>query len=129
MRLEALCDKHRSPIVLPLLADDNDIWRTDWAPLLAMLADHRLSRNHRAEIFHSSVAHALLAQAKLAREACGATRVGLTGGVFQNRVLAAEAVELLTAAGFEVHLPQALPCNDAALCFGQIIEFAADNRR
>jgi len=128
MRLEALCDKHRSPIVLPLLADDNDVWRTDWAPLLVMLADHRLSQTHRAEIFHSSVAHALLAQAKLARDAFGAIRVGLTGGVFQNRVLAAEAVELLTAAGFEVHLPRALPCNDAALCFGQIVEFVADNQ-
>jgi hydrogenase maturation protein HypF len=128
MRLEALCDKHRSPIVLPLLADENAVWRTDWAPLLALLADQRLSRKHRAEKFHSSVAHALLAQAMLARDACGAIRVGLTGGVFQNKVLAEEAVELLTAAGFEVHLPRALPCNDAALCFGQIVEFAADNQ-
>jgi hydrogenase maturation protein HypF len=65
----------------------------------------------------------------LARETCGVIRVGLTGGVFQNRVLADEAAELLTAAGFEVHLPRALPCNDAALCFGQIVEFAADNLR
>jgi len=128
MRLESLCEQHRRPIALSLLADGFGVWRTDWAPLLPMLADEHLSRRHRAEIFHSSAAHALLAQAKLAREACGAMRVGLTGGVFQNRVLAAEAVELLTAAGFEVHLPSALPCNDAALCFGQIVEFAADNQ-
>jgi len=128
MRLEALCDKRRSPVALPLLADENAVWRTDWAPLLTLLADQRLSQKHRAEKFHSSLAHALLAQAKLAQEACGAVRVGLTGGVFQNKVLAAEAVELLMAAGFEVHLPRALPCNDAALCFGQIVEFGADNQ-
>jgi hydrogenase maturation protein HypF len=93
-----------------------------------MLADKRLSRRHRAETFHSSAAHALLAQAQAARDVYGAVRVGLTGGVFQNKVLAAESVELLTAAGFEVHLPRALPCNDAALCFGQIVEFAANTQ-
>ena len=91
-----------------------------------MLADQRLSQQHRAETFHSSVAHGLLAQAVKARETCGAVRVGLTGGVFQNKVLAAETVGLLATAGFEVHLPHALPCNDAALCFGQVVEFAAD---
>jgi len=128
MRLESLCEQQRGPIALPLLADDFGVWRTDWAPLLPMLADERLSQRHRAEIFHSSAAHALLAQAELARDAFGDIRVGLTGGVFQNRVLAAEAVELLKAADFEVHLPSALPCNDAALCFGQIVEFAADNK-
>jgi hydrogenase maturation protein HypF len=128
MRLESLCEQQRGPIALALLADDFGVWRTDWAPLLPMLADERLSRRHRAEIFHSSAAHALLAQAQLARDAFGDIRVGLTGGVFQNRVLAAEAVELLKAADFEVHLPSALPCNDAALCFGQIVEFATDNK-
>jgi hydrogenase maturation protein HypF len=128
MRLESLCEQQRGPIALALLADDFGVWRTDWAPLLPMLADERLSRRHRAEIFHSSAAHALLAQAQLARDAFGDIRVGLTGGVFQNRVLAAEAVELLKAADFEVHLPSALPCNDAALCFGQIVEFVADNK-
>ena len=128
MRLEALCENYRTPIALPMLADDDDVLRTDWAPLLPLLADQQLSQQHRAEIFHSSAAHALLAQAIAARETYGAVRVGLTGGVFQNSVLAAETVELLTTAGFEAHLPRALPCNDAALCFGQIVEFAADNQ-
>jgi hydrogenase maturation protein HypF len=128
MRLEALCTKQRTPITLPLLADEDGVMRTDWEPLLSVLADQRLSQQRRAEVFHSSAAHALLAQAVAARATYGAIRVGLTGGVFQNRVLAAETVELLTAAGFEVHLPHALPCNDAALCFGQIVEFAAENQ-
>ena len=129
MRLEAMCDKRRTPIALPLLADEDAVFRTDWAPLLPMLSDQRVSKRHRAEIFHSSAAHALLAQAELARESCGTNRIGLTGGVFQNRVLADEAVALLTAAEFDVHLPRVLPCNDAALCFGQIVEFAASKPR
>ena len=128
MRLEALCARSRTPIEVPLQFDDDGVWRSDWAPLLPLLADQQLSQQHRAEAFHSSVAHALLAQAVKARETCGAVRVGLTGGVFQNKILAAETVGLLTSAGFEVHLPHALPCNDAALCFGQIVEFAADKQ-
>lgn len=128
MRLEALCTQVRAPIELPLLADEDGVFRSDWEPLLSLLANQGLSQQHRAEIFHASVAHALLAQAVKARDTCGAVRVGLTGGVFQNKVLAAEAVGLLTTAGFEVHLPHTLPCNDAALCFGQIVEFAADKQ-
>jgi hydrogenase maturation protein HypF len=45
--------------------------------------------------------------------------------VFQNRVLAERVIELLEDAGFEVYLPQTLPCNDAALSFGQAAEAAA----
>ncbi|SPJ16749.1 fragment of carbamoyl phosphate phosphatase and maturation protein for (NiFe) hydrogenases (part 2) [Burkholderiales bacterium] len=65
---------------------------------------------------------ALVSQALAVRERGGFDRVGLTGGVFQNRLLAERAVELLRAAGMRAHLPERLPCNDAALSFGQIIE-------
>jgi hydrogenase maturation protein HypF len=128
MQLEALCEQPASPIELPLVADGTAVLRSDWAPLLPMLGDQRLSQQHRAEVFHSSVAEALCTQARAARAEFGIRRVGLTGGVFQNRILAAEVVELLGKDGFEVHLPTALPCNDAALCFGQIVEFAAQNQ-
>ena len=49
--------------------------------------------------------------------------VGLSGGVFQNRLLAEAAIERLESAGFQVHLPQRVPVNDAGLSFGQVIEF------
>ena len=52
-------------------------------------------------------------------------RVGLCGGVFQNRVLAEQAIALLEEAGFDVFLPRLLPCNDAALSLGQAAEVAA----
>ena len=128
MQLEALCEQPASPMELPLVADGNAVLRSDWAPLLPMLGDQSLSQQHRAEVFHSSVAHALYAQARAARAESGIQRIGLTGGVFQNRILAAEVVQLLSGDGFEVHLPTALPCNDAGLCFGQIVEFAAQNK-
>ncbi|OYW35427.1 MAG: hypothetical protein B7Z35_15330, partial [Hydrogenophilales bacterium 12-61-10] len=57
------------------------------------------------------------------RTQTGIRSVGLTGGVFQNRVLAETAIGLLERAGFSTHLPQRVPVNDAGLSFGQVIEF------
>ena len=127
MHLEALCDKPQAPVYLPLTADDEGILRTDWAPLLPLLADSGLSMNYRAEVFHSSLAAAILDQATRIRESRGNLRIGLTGGVFQNQVLTSQAVDLLTANDFEVFVPKRLPCNDAALSFGQIAETAAQD--
>jgi hydrogenase maturation protein HypF len=53
--------------------------------------------------------------------------VGLTGGVFQNRRLTERALARLAAAGFECHLPQRLPVNDAGISLGQVAEFLAQH--
>ncbi len=79
----------------------------------------------RANTFHSSLARALCEQAVVVRRQSGVTRVGLSGGVFQNRVLTERAAALLKAAGFDVLIPQRLPVNDAAISFGQLIETIA----
>jgi hydrogenase maturation protein HypF len=54
--------------------------------------------------------------------------VGFSGGVFQNRRLADTAQALLEPAGFRMHLPVALPANDAGISFGQVVEAAATGR-
>jgi hydrogenase maturation protein HypF len=46
----------------------------------------------------------------------------LTGGVFQNRVLCEQIIAAAEPAGFAVFIPERLPCNDAGLSFGQIVE-------
>jgi hydrogenase maturation protein HypF len=56
-------------------------------------------------------------------------RLGLTGGVFQNRVLCERVLSYAQSEGFCVFLPQALPCNDAGLSFGQIVEASGHDRR
>lgn len=125
MQLEALCRAKREPVPLPLEKDPDGIWRSDWAPLLDVLLDERRGATERAEIFHSSLAHALHAQAKLIRYDTGVQQVGLCGGVFQNRVLTEQVIDLLSADDFKVWLPVRLPCNDAALAVGQVAELAA----
>jgi hydrogenase maturation protein HypF len=63
-----------------------------------------------------------MAQALVLRAETGISRIGLTGGVFQNRLLAETVMRQAEAAGFSVFLPERLPCNDAGLSFGQLIE-------
>ncbi len=124
MKIEALAAGSESAaITLPLERDVLGIWRSDWTPLLPMLGDASRPAAERAACFHASLAQALLDQALRLRDETGIATVGLTGGVFQNRVLAEAALARLEAAGFTVRLPRRLPVNDAGLSFGQIVEY------
>jgi hydrogenase maturation protein HypF len=125
MRLEALCEGTAPPLALPLARDATGIWRSDWTPLLTELRDPARTAAYRAARFHATMAHALVSQAHAIRDDTGINRVGLAGGVFQNRILTETASESLSAAGFEVLIPQHLPVNDAAISFGQVIEATA----
>ena len=129
MQLEALCHRSAAPISMPIAKDEAEVWRADWRPLMRMLSDKRRSLALRAEIFHSSMARLVLEQAQAVRQEHGVAVVSLSGGVFQNRVLTDQVIELLCGNGFEVLLPSILPVNDAGLSFGQAAELAArDNR-
>ena len=129
MRLEAAASSTKGDaIALPLQRDPCGIWRSDWAPLLPMLSDNALSIAERSTRFHYSLAQALVEQAQQLRAQTGIQSVGLTGGVFQNRLLAETAIDMLVAAGFSAHLPQQVPVNDAGLSLGQVIEFLSTKK-
>ncbi len=125
MLLEAMANGEVEPVALPIAADNNGVLRADWAPLLPVLMDTNGTPAARAAMFHASLAQSLVEQAKTLRETHGEFTVGLSGGVFQNRVLTERALALLAAAGFDTRLGQQLPCNDAGISYGQIIETAS----
>jgi hydrogenase maturation protein HypF len=127
MQLEAQANGSgaAAPVALPLARDASGIWRSDWAPLVPALLDARIDPASRAAMFHASLAQALCGQALAIREHTGVARVGLSGGVFQNRILTELVQSLLTRAGFEVLIPQRLPINDAGISFGQLVESSA----
>ena len=129
MWLESLCREQRQAVTKGLAKDPGGIWRSDWQPLLPMLADERLSAAHRAECFHSSMAQIVVDQAIQIRTEYDIEHVGLTGGVFQNRFLTDICVERLTGSGFDVKLAGTLPCNDGGLSYGQSVELAARDQR
>ncbi|CAK0764844.1 Carbamoyltransferase HypF [Gammaproteobacteria bacterium] len=126
MYLEASCDEPGHAVVLPLSKSDG-IWVTDWAPLVAHLQDIQVTSAQRAADLHATLARALLEQALRIRAEHGVNKIGLGGGVFQNRVLTEAVVKLLGEQDFSIIIPEQLPVNDAAISFGQIIEVTAKN--
>ena len=124
MLLESASTQLADAIELPLTRNAGAVWQTDWEALLPMLLNNRYSVETRASIFHASLAHALLQQARQARSEHGIRHIGLAGGVFQNRVLTDQACSLLENDAFEVHLPEDIPVNDGGLCVGQVLEYA-----
>ncbi len=106
------------------LARVDDVYIADWAPLIPMLMDSSTPLAERAAHFHFSMADSLLQQAKQVRADTRINKVGLAGGVFQNRVLSERCIAELGSNGFEVTLPLRVPVNDAGISFGQIVEYA-----
>ena len=109
-------------IDLPLTRNAEDLLLSDWSPLISMLQNKRLTIKARSSCFHASLALALVKQAKQIRAEHSFFSVGLTGGVFQNRLLTEYVATLLREEGFSVYLPEQIPGNDAGISFGQIIE-------
>lgn len=125
MALETVSAPSAPALNLPLQQHENGLWLSDWSPMLPLLLDNSKSTAERGGIFHVSLAQALLDQSIAIRTHYQVNRVGLTGGVFQNRILTEQAVNLLKQSNFQVYLPEKLPANDGALSFGQIIEATA----
>ncbi len=124
MLLEAIAAPCVVPVNLPLHRNGEGIWESDWSPLISVLTDESLPVAERAGCFLSSMAHALLAQAICAREEHGIKVIGLSGGVFQNKILSEQVVLLLEQNNFIPRLAERVPCNDAGIGFGQIIDVA-----
>ena len=129
MQLESLARSPRHPVYLSLSRGRSGVLCSDWEPLLEIIADQARSPRERSEIFHASLAQLIVQQACRVRYEHDIGQVGLCGGVFQNRLLAELAIEGLTRRGFDVFLPEQLPCNDAALCYGQAAHVAAGSHR
>ena len=127
MLLEALAAAHVSldqdPPPLLTLTKTGDLYSADWSALIPMLVNGSAPAAERALKFHLAMADTLLRQAMRLREDLGLKRVGLSGGVFQNRLLTEKCIELLELNGFAVTFPTMLPVNDAGISFGQIVEY------
>ncbi len=96
----------------------------DWEPLLRGVIRDRGEGVATPVIcarFHNALAEAIV---EVARRA-GATRVALTGGVFQNRYLTERAYRRLESEGFRPFTHQRVPPNDGGIALGQVLVAAA----
>ncbi|WP_206352368.1 carbamoyltransferase HypF [Tautonia rosea] len=96
----------------------------DPAPLWPWLI-HHLRRGtplpHLAAAFHHALANSLASIASDLARSRSLSTVGLTGGVFQNALLASRTVALLRSSGVEVLTHRRLPANDGGLSPGQAL--------
>ncbi|OUD12348.1 carbamoyltransferase HypF [Thioflexithrix psekupsensis] len=125
MLLESLASDSDAPgPILPISWDQAGTCVFDWSVLIPFLQDNSLSMAERSHGFHQSLARALAEQARSLAKITGCTRIGLCGGVFQNRVLTDLCVSLLQLLGFTVAIAERLPSNDAGIATGQILHYS-----
>lgn len=122
MYLENAARGDAEVIALPLDMDASGMLTADWKPLVHALLRADMPVAQRAMQFHLSLAQSIVEQAQRVHALTPFDAVGLTGGVFQNKLLAELAVAQLAAAGFDAYLPEKAPCNDGGIALGQLVE-------
>jgi hydrogenase maturation protein HypF len=96
----------------------------DPVPVMAGLVDRLRSGAEVADLaaaFHDAVVRATVAAVSSCASSAGIGTVGLTGGVFVNRLLLDGVRNSLAAAGFDVLTHRILPCNDGGVALGQAV--------
>jgi hydrogenase maturation protein HypF len=78
--------------------------------------------------FHNGVAAVVTDGCVLLRERYGLSTVALSGGVFQNLIVAHRAAARLEARGFRVLTHSRVPCNDGGISLGQAVVAGARDR-
>jgi Hydrogenase maturation factor len=112
--------------------EDKPVQELSYGPLVRAVVEdliHGIEPAQSARRFHRSVA-ALLAQNCLqVRAQTGITKVALSGGVFQNKLLLEDLISLLQQNNFQVYRNRRVPPNDGGLALGQAAIAAAQLRR
>jgi hydrogenase maturation protein HypF len=115
------------------LYDDDGLLTFDFSQMLKAIALGVLAGRDAASIshrFHETVAQALVdGMVQLRREHPESeSTVVLSGGSMHNRFLRNRLTAVLTERGFNVLLPEKVPCNDGGVSYGQLVVAAAKRR-
>ncbi|MEV1249411.1 carbamoyltransferase HypF [Nonomuraea sp. NPDC050022] len=78
-----------------------------------------------AAAFHATIAAVTVLMCERAAVEHDVTQVCLSGGVFQNRLLATDVLARLSVAGFEPYIGEQVPVNDGGISYGQAAVAAA----
>ncbi len=125
--LEQLAQRGADCSAYPFPIDGSTL---DFRPLLAAVAEDRVRGRDIADIaraFHKGVARGLCDAVKLLCEAHAANTAVLSGGVFQNDLLLAQAKALLESSPIRIWTNSAVPPNDGGISLGQAAVAAFEN--
>jgi len=126
MLLEAAANQHTTDYYIELPVTDSEI---DWYALIVWVDNNKERIAFVARVIHNSLARSLVQQAVTLSKTQNTAIVGISGGVFQNRLLVNLLSTMLPLFGLTLHNPEKIPVNDGGLCIGQAIEAAARIKR
>ena len=138
MRLENAAEEVESPLAdtreLFIVRRDKDDagdcgsgapWTVDFSPMFRWLVESRIDHQRDVSVCAAAVHHVvsdvLVEICLRVRDRFGCERVGLTGGVFQNRILTRLTRYQLESHGVEVWTHSLVPANDGGLALGQAV--------
>jgi hydrogenase maturation protein HypF len=101
-------------------------WESMWRSMLQDLKEG-VATEIIAARFHHTIINAVAGQALWLMSQHSTNTVVLTGGAFQNRLLAEGMIALLAGKGVQALLPAAIPANDGGIALGQAVIASAHN--
>ncbi|MDF5755236.1 carbamoyltransferase HypF [Spongiactinospora sp. TRM90649] len=123
MLLEANAAAHIGTAPLAWRIDQRDgLWVYDGMATLRDLLAARADGEPPGRIaaaFHATIVAVTVLLCERAATETGVSTVCLSGGVFQNRLLATGALARLEAAGFDARIGERVPVNDGGISYGQ----------
>jgi hydrogenase maturation protein HypF len=125
MELEAAATKPGSADVLPYkIFREGEAWILDLMPLVKAIVEARLAGMDVLGLsgaFHATLIASFIDMAGVLRGHTGISRVALSGGCFQNRILLEGCAHELERGGFQVFTHQRIPANDGGVALGQAV--------
>jgi len=122
MLLEAMAARAQEKLIfeIPLTVKEHLV--LDTRRLFRLLLEHleKYDQETLALGFHLSLARGFALLIRSAVQQTGLKRIVLSGGCFQNKILADELLRELLK-DYEVYFPEKLPPNDGAVSYGQAI--------
>jgi hydrogenase maturation protein HypF len=128
--LEACCDANENLGSYPLSIRESDCLQIETTPLFAALTEdlqHGISASVISRRFHNGLIEAFTDVVRRAAERTGLNTVCLSGGSFQNALLANGLEAKLTEAGLKVFTHALVPPGDGGLSLGQLVIAASQS--
>ena len=124
IELEALAECGTASAPYPYLLQGAECCSIDFGPTIAAICADLARCRRKSDIaraFHQTIAAAIGDVCARIHHDNGMTRVVLSGGVFQNRLLTEEVSQLLGERGFQVYCHRLVPPNDGGIALGQAV--------
>ncbi len=124
MELEWISTPEAEDVAYPFEIAGDEV---DTRPLIRAAAADVEGPGRVGRRFHSTMVEIVSAVCGRLRRAGAPSAAALSGGVFQNALLLAEASRRLTSEGFRVYRHRQVPPNDGGICLGQLAVAAAQD--